>query len=172
MPLAKVLFTASLSLICAQVVSAAPPRLPGTILEDLQATAAECADAGGVAQTGNAVKRADLNADGKEDYILDVGSIQCEGAASIYGDRDKSVTVYVGDGTGGARNAFREWAYEAKLEGSGAATKLWLTVMGSACGKKPAKDFASETFCDRPVVWNPKSQLFEFAPVSTVRLIQ
>jgi hypothetical protein len=172
MPRTRVLITASLSLICAQVVSAAPPRLPGAVLEDLKATAAECTDAGGVAQTGNAVKRADLNADGKEDYILDVGSIQCEGAAGIYGDRDKGVTVYVGDGAGGARNAFREWAYEAKLEGTGAATKLWLTVMGTNCGRKPAKDFASETFCDRPVVWNAKSQNFEFAPVSAVRLIQ
>ena len=99
--------TASLALIGAHAVFAAPPRLPGTVLQDLKATAAECTDAGGVAQTGNAVKRADLNADGKEDYVLDVGSIQCDGAASIYGDRDKSVTVYVGDGTGGARSAHR-----------------------------------------------------------------
>jgi hypothetical protein len=171
MPRIKTL-TASLALIGAHAVLAAPPRLPGTVLQDLKATAAECTDAGGVAQTANAVKRADLNADGKEDYILDVGSIQCDGAASIYGDRDKSITVYVGDGAGGARSAFKEWAYEAKLEGTGAATKLWLTVMGTNCGKKPAKDFASETFCDRPVVWNAKAQNFEFAPVSTVRLIQ
>lgn len=171
MPRIRIL-TASLALISTHAVYAAPPRLPGTVLADLRAAAAECTDAGGVAQTGNAVKRADLNADGKEDYVLDVGSIQCEGAASIYGDRDKSVTVYVGDGAGGARNAFREWAYEVRLEGAGAATKLWLTVMGSNCGKKLAKDFASETFCDRPVVWNPKAQNFEFAPVSSVRLIQ
>ncbi|MFO1207345.1 MAG: hypothetical protein U1E63_16745 [Burkholderiales bacterium] len=171
MPEVKVL-TAALVLTCAQAAFAAAPSLPGTVQADLKAMAAECTDAGGTAQTGNAVKRADLNGDGKEDYILDVGSIQCDGAASIYGDRDKSVTVYVGDGAGGARSAFNEWAYEAKLEGTGPATKLWLTVMGSNCGRKPAKDFASETFCDRPVVWNPKTQKFEFGSVSTVRLIQ
>lgn len=170
--LGKIIPTASLALMCANTGLAAPPRLPDKVLADLKTTAAECTDVGGVASTENAVRRADLNGDGKEDYILDVGSIECEGAASIYGDRDKSVTIYVGDGAGGARPAFNEWAYGAKLEGAGPAASLWLTVMGKNCGRKPAADFASETFCDRRVVWNPKSQNFEFAPVSTVRLIK
>lgn len=170
--LGRTVLAAGLSLTCAHTLFAAPPPLPAMVVADLKATAAECTDVGGVAKTENAVKRVDLNGDGKQDYVLDVGSIQCDGAPSIYGDRDKSVTIYAGDGAGGARSAFKEWAYEAKLEGSGQAAKLWLTVMGKNCGSKPAADFASETFCDRHVVWNPKSQNFEFAPVSTVRLIK
>lgn len=38
--------------------------------------------------------------------------------------------------------------------------------------KLPAKDFASETFCDRAIVWNPGAQKFDYAPVSTVRMVQ
>ena len=81
---------------------AARPTLPAVVTADLQAVAAECVEVGGKALTDEAIKRADLNGDGKEDYVLDVGAIQCDGAASIYGDRSKKVTVYVGDGAGGA----------------------------------------------------------------------
>jgi hypothetical protein len=47
-----------------------------------------------------------------------------------------------------------------------------LTVSGQACGKKPAPDFASESFCERAVVWNSKTQAFDYAPVSTVKMIE
>ena len=40
------------------------------------------------------------------------------------------------------------------------------------CGKQPAATFAGEAFCERPVAWNAKARKFEFAPVSTVRMIQ
>ena len=148
------------------------PRLPAVVAADLKGIAAECTGAGGKALTADAVKRADLNGDGKEDYVLDVGSINCDGAASIYGDREKGVTVYVGDGAGGAKNAFSDWVYGAKIEGTGPAARLWLTVSGQQCGKKPAADFASENFCDRSLVWNAKTQKFDYAPVSTVKMIQ
>jgi hypothetical protein len=45
-------------------------------------------------------------------------------------------------------------------------------VSGQACGKPPAKDFASEKFCDRALVWNAKTRKFDYAPVSTVKMIQ
>ena len=95
------------------------------------------------------MKRADLNGDGKEDFVLDTGSVNCDGAASIYGDREKWVGVYVGDGKGGATSAFIDSVYGVTIEGTGSAARLWLTVSGEQCGKKPAKDFASENFCDR-----------------------
>ena len=62
--------------------------------------------------------------------------------------------------------------FDATLEGSGAATKLWLGVSGAGCGKPPAPDFAHENFCDRSLVWNAKAKKLEYAPVSTVRMIQ
>jgi hypothetical protein len=63
-------------------------------------------------------------------WTLPVASIGCDGAASIYGDREKGVFVYAGDGTGGAALAFSDTAFGAKLEGTGTAAKLWLTVSG------------------------------------------
>lgn len=169
---ANVIVAATGSWLMCAAAYGAPPKLPATVSSDLASIAAECTGIGGKAHTQDAVKRADLNGDGKEDYVLDVGSIGCEGAASIYGDRQKSVTVYVGDGAGGARNAFNAWVYGARLEGTGAATRLWLTVSGGECGRKPAADFASESFCDRYVQWNTTTQKFAFAPVSTVKMIE
>lgn len=158
--------------IMAATALAGPPKLPAAVAKDLADIAAQCTEMGGKAQTGDAVKRVDLNGDGKEDYLLNVGAINCEGAPSIYGDREKMVTVYVGDGAGGAKAAFSEWVYGAKIEGAGSAARLWLTVSGGQCGKPPAKDFASENFCDRPITWNAKAQMFDYAPVSSVRMIQ
>ncbi len=82
------------------------------------------------------------------------------------------VSVYVGDGAGGAKQAFSDWVYGAKIEGTGASAKLWLTVTAEGCGKPPAKDFASESFCDRALAWNAGANKFEYAPVSTIRMIQ
>jgi hypothetical protein len=156
---------------CAAAQAAAPP-LPAAVAKAVKETAAMCTEVGGKADTSKAVHRVDLNGDGIEDYVFDVRGINCEGAASIYGDREMGVSVYVGDGKGGAREAFNDSAFGMSLQGSGASAKLWLTVMGQACGKKPAKDFASENFCDRSIVWNAKTQKFDWAPVSTVKMIQ
>jgi hypothetical protein len=160
------------SLLYGPLSGAGPAKLPAVVAADLRDIAGECTGVGGKADTSQAVKRVDLNGDGKEDYVLDVGSIHCDGAASIYGDRAKGVTVYAGDGAGGAQQAFSAMAYSVSLEGTGPLAKLWLTVSGQTCGKKPAQDFASEAFCDRYLVWNAKVQKFDFAPVSTVRMIQ
>jgi hypothetical protein len=102
--------------------------------------------------------------------VLYVGDANC--AESVYGDREKGVTVYVGDGKGGAVAAFNDAVFGAKLEGTGASVKLWLSVSGVQCGKKPAKDFASEAFCERPLVCNATAKTFEYAPVAAVRMTE
>jgi hypothetical protein len=146
--------------------------LPAAVAADLEAVAAMCRDVGGTPLTKDAVTRVELNGDASEDFVLYVGSVNCDGAASVYGDREKGVTVYAGDGKGGAAAAFSDAVYGAKVEGSGAAAKLWLTVSGAQCGKKPAQDFASEAFCDRPLVWNTNVKKLEYAPLSAVRMIE
>jgi hypothetical protein len=153
----------------ATVSSAQTPAVVAAALKDLTNM---CTEAGGKPLAADAVKRADLNADGKEDYVLDGGSVGCDGFASLYGDREKGVTVYVGDGKGGAKQAFSDMTFGMKIEGTGPAAKLWLTVSGAGCGKEPAADFASESFCDRPLAWNAKKQEFDYAPVSTVKMIE
>lgn len=151
---------------------AAQAALPATVAADLKSVADVCSEVGGKPMTADAVRRVDLNGDGKEDFVLDVASINCDGAASIYGDREKGVTVYVGDGAGGAVVAFTDSVFGTKIEGTGPAAKVWLTVSGTQCGKKPARDFASESFCERPLAWNATTGKFDYAPVSTVKMIQ
>lgn len=160
------------AMILCSAAQATPPKLPATVAKDLKEIAADCSDVGGKPMTGDAVRAADLNGDGHEDYVLFVGWIDCEGAPGAYGDRAKGVLVYAGDGAGGAGKAYGGPAFDAKIEGAGPAAKLWLTVGGPNCGRKPAADFASESFCDRPLAWNGKTRQFDFAPVSTVRMIE
>jgi hypothetical protein len=150
----------------------AAPTLPTVVAKDLAENVSLCTDAGGKANTDAAVKRADLTGDGRDDYVLDVGSINCEGAASIYGDREKAVLVYVADAAGGAKNAFAGMNYGVRLEGTGPAAKLWLTTSGADCGMKQAADFASESFCERYIVWNAKTQKFDYAPIGTIKTIE
>lgn len=162
----------ALSMIHSAEPAAAQEKLPASVAADLKSNADLCREMGSTANTANAVKSADLNGDGKPDFVFLNGWIHCPGAASLYGDREKVVVVYAGDGAGGAVSAFTDMVFDAKLEGTGAATKLWLTTSGGGCGKPPAPDFASESFCDRALVWNAKTRKFEYAPVSTVRMIE
>jgi hypothetical protein len=152
--------------------AAASTPLPKSVQTALDQVAAVCSESEGKPIMKDAIKRADLNADGHEDYVLDVGSVVCDGAASIYGDREKGVLVYVGDGKGGAVEAFNGSSFGIRLDGTGSAAKLWLSVMGADCGKKPAASFAEENFCERPLQWSAGTRKFEFAPVSTVRKIE
>ena len=69
------------------------PRLPAAVAADVKSNADLCRETGSTADTKNAVKQADLTADGKPDFVLFVGWIDCPGAASLYGDREKTVRV-------------------------------------------------------------------------------
>jgi hypothetical protein len=160
----------ALSLAFAAAPAAAQPALPAAAAAALKESAGLCSEAGGKPDTSQAVKTVDLNGDGKPDHVLFLGWINCDGAASIYGDREKAVMVY--DGGEGTAPSFTDRVFDTKLEGSGGATRLWLTVSGAACGKPPAPDFASENFCDRPLVWNATTRKFGYASVATVRMIE
>jgi hypothetical protein len=172
--------SAACCLIAAATACAATPpgksttqgKLPTIVAASLKSLDDTCREVGGKPVNSDVVKRVDLNADGKEDFVVDVGSTNCDGAAGVYGDREKGVAVYVGDSMGGATDAFSDSVYGATIEGKGPAARLWLTVTGQRCGKKPAVDFASENFCDRALVWNAQTKQFEYAPVSTVRMLQ
>jgi hypothetical protein len=151
---------------------AAEPKIPAAVTAALKDAVDMCREVGGKPNTKAAVKQADLNGDGKTDYVVDVGSIHCDGGgASLYGDREKSVVVFVGDGKGGAVQAYSGFVFGAKIEGQGSAAKLWLTVTSNLCGKKPARDFASENFCDRALQWNAKTRKFDYAPLASIRMI-
>lgn len=145
-------------------------ELPAAVAASLAEIAAECSGVGGTPDTQDAVRRVDLNADSREDYVLYTGWVMCENAASVYGDRAKRIVVFTGDGQGGAAESFADWTYDAQIEAE--PTTLWLVVAGGNCGRPPAPDFASEAFCQRAVAWDATAGGFDFAPVDTVRMIE
>lgn len=152
--------------------AACAERVPAAVNAELAGYMQVCRDAGGKPDVTHTVTSLDFTGDGVADYLVDVGRLDCVDAWSVYGDREKPVVVYVGDGKGEAKAAFADTAYAVTIERQGATSRLWITVAGQECGKPPARDFASETFCDRSLLWKPQLQKFELAPVGTARLIQ
>ncbi|MEZ5474637.1 MAG: hypothetical protein R3E72_06480 [Steroidobacteraceae bacterium] len=165
----------SMCLLAALAVMAnanAAEKLPAPVAKAMRDIAAVCSDVGGKPQMKDALQRADLNADGLMDYVVNVAGVNCEGAVSVYGDREKGVMVFTADAKAGAHEAFNDSVYGVRLERSQSSARLWLTVSGEGCGKKPAANFASEAFCERPLVWNAKTGKFAYAPVSMIRMIE
>ena len=163
----------SLLAACGQAREAATPgsAMPATVMAPLDELTALCGEAGGTPHAENAVRRADLNADGADDYILFVGWIWCENAISIYGDRQKGLVVFANDGRGGAIEAFQNIVFDAEIESADGTPQLWLTTMAEQCGRPSAATFAEESFCRRPIVAVAPDR-FEYAPLSTVRMIE
>jgi hypothetical protein len=157
---------------CASPARAEDPALPAPVAAALAELAKACSDAGGKPLTAAAVTRTDLTGDGRADFVLDVGSIQCQGAGGIYGERDKPVQVFLDDGAGSAALAYSGSAHAVKLEGKGPAPRIWLTLTGEGCGKKKARFFSDESYCDRPLVWNETSKKIELAPLTSAKPIR
>lgn len=132
----------------------------------------QCVEAGGKPDATDAVKAVDLTGDQTPDFVLYAGWIVCEGFASLYGDRTKSLTVFAATSSGAATEAFVGWVYDVHVESSGDTAKLWLTTDAGNCGRERAEVFADETFCDRAIDWNAPAKRFEYAPLDTVRIIQ
>jgi hypothetical protein len=171
--MSKLAFLVGLSVLFAAPVRADDSVLPSRVAEALGEFTDRCRNAGGIPSTPVAVKRADLNGDGNEDYVLDASAISCSGGARDFdAPPDKPVLVFLGDGADGASPAFRQSAYAVKVEKQVAATRIWLTLSGEGCGKKKARFHDDESFCDRPLVWNEASKKVELAPVSEARTLR
>lgn len=149
-------------------VAPAVAQLPVAVQKALADYLAICTDVGGRPDASAGVQRRDLNGDGITDYVIDGHAITCVGAYTAWGDRAKEVRVFTGGSAGEGTLAFDGLTWGASLEGDLDAT-LWLVVSGEACGKPPAADFASESFCDRPLQWNPATRRFDYAQLATVR---
>jgi len=145
--------------------------LPEPVAAALAELASMCSEVSGTPRTDNAVRRIDLNGDGHDDYILFAGWITCENAWSIYGDREKILDVFAGDGSNGAALAFAASVFDARTDTADGGQTLWLTISGEGCGRPPAATFAEESFCERAIVVQGPAR-FEFAPVNTVRMIE
>lgn len=146
--------------------------LPPTVVETVALLAEICTAAEGKPRSDDAARRVDLNGDAVDDFVVYAGWMVCEGAWSVYGDREKTITVYAGDGRGAAPEAFAGSVFDAAIETTGRGAALWLGVMAEDCGRPHAETFAEETFCNRALVWNTTTRRFELAPLATIRLVE
>lgn len=170
--MSKAALFVGLSLIFAAPVRADDSVLPSRVAEAVAEFTDRCKKAGGAPHALVAVKRADLNRDGHEDYVLDASAITCTGIAPEPGAPQKPVKVFLGDGADGAEPAFSQSAYAVKVESPGTAAKIWLTLSGEGCGKKKARFHDEENFCDRPLVWNQATKKVELAPLTEARTLR
>jgi hypothetical protein len=143
-------------------------QLPMAVQKALADYLAICTEVGGQPDAAAGVWRRDLNGDGITDYVIDGHAITCKGAYTAWGDRAKQVSVFTGDSAGEGALAFDGLTWGVSLEGDPDAT-LWLGVSSEACGKPAAADFASESFCERPLQWNSATRRFDYAPLATIR---
>ena len=163
--------------LCAAPAAAAPPApLPATVRNDLAALHAECRGYGGrPGAARDLVKTADLNGDGLADHVVDLNAYNCEGAASAMGagQSGAAIKVYAGLLGGGAKLAFQTTAYGAKISPVGGRSRLWIETTGIDCGQRSqGVPFSDQTFCSRPLAWNPNRAVFVFAPLSEAKPIQ
>jgi len=140
--------------------------LPLQVAIAVNALAAQCREAGGKPLADRAVRRGDFNSDGREDFVLYAGWMDCENAVGVFGDREKEVAVFVGDVTAGSSAAFTHSVFDVKIEEKPGRHQLWVTVSGEDCGKAPAATFSEESFCDRAIVWNAAAGKFNIEPIS------
>jgi hypothetical protein len=154
----------------AQKPVAPPPGMPESVRALLSDLTELCRGGGGTPHAENAVRRADLNDDGQEEYILFAGWIHCENAISMF-EREIILAVFADDGHGNTSEAFRNFVFDAELENVNGAPELWLTTRAEQCGRPSAATFAEETFCRRAVVSDGMGK-FDYAPVATVRFIE
>jgi hypothetical protein len=146
--------------------------LPPTVIEAVALLSEICTASEGKPRSDQAVRTVDLNGDRVDDFVVYAGWMVCENAWSVYGDRQKAIMVYAGDGRGAAPEAFADQVYDAAIESTSSGDSLWLSIAAEGCGRPRAETFAEETFCDRAIVWNTVTRRFEYAPLETVRLIQ
>jgi hypothetical protein len=149
-----------------------PADLPPTVVEAVALLAEICTASEGKPRSEEAVRTVDLNGDRVDDFVVYAGWMVCENAWSVFGDREKAIMVYAGDGRGAAPEAFMGSVYDAAIETTPSGDSLWLGVAAESCGRPSAATFAEETFCDRAIVWNAATRRFDFAPVETIRLIE
>jgi len=115
------------------------------------------------------IKRADLNGDGIDDYVIEDGYVPCEAGASFrHGNGGTGVIIFAGT-SNGAIKAFDKTVFGISIEGASSKPVAWVAVGGHYCGQKTFVSRAAAIRCDRPLIWNASSKQFNFAPLKKAR---
>ena len=119
---------------------------------------------------------ADLNGDGRPDYVLSASRLNCKNAASVFSSAGggSKITVVAGTADGKGKVAFEETVHDFQIDKRHRPARLYLTVGGGWCGQQNAENLSRPDIkhCQRPLRWNRSKQIFEFAPLSAARPVR
>lgn len=148
-------------------------RPPAAIAKDILDLGTACREAGGKpGRSPGMIQIADLTGDGLPDFVLDLNTYNCEGAASAVGagQSGATISIYVGGPGATARKVFDTAAFSAKVRGA-PRQRVWLDVQGADCGQADAASVATANLkaCSRPLNWSPARGTFAYAPLREAR---
>ena len=152
-------------------------KLPESVEAWFQQHEQTCTQSGGEFDSRNAPSEvADLNGDGRPDYILSASRLNCKNAESVFSSAGggSGITVIAGTADGKGKVAFNETVHDFQLDKRHRPARLYLTVGGSWCGQQNAENLSRPDIkhCQRPLRWNRSKQIFEFAPLSAARPVR
>lgn len=147
---------------------------PVALTKDVLDLGASCRDFGGKpGKSPGLIQQADLTGDGLTDFVLDLNSYNCEGAASAMdaGQGGAVVSIYVGGPGNTARKVWEGLAFQAKVERTAGRARVWLAIQGRDCGQRNAARaaMADQIGCNRPLNWSASKATFAYAPLAEAK---
>lgn len=151
-----------------------PNFLPMEIRRAVNEVNQMCKESGGApGKSSKLIKFVDLTGDGVIDYVMDLASYDCEGAASAVsaGQSGNAVTIFVGGPNNTAKDAYHAVTQGTELVTEAGRRRLHVAVMGPDCGQKPysKRAMVDVAVCWRPLNWDAGKKVFVLAPLSEKR---
>ncbi len=156
---------------CMFAIAAGPPAkpLPAAVSAYIADVDAECRQGGGMpGQHGeNMVQRGDFNADGNDDFVVNIGNYDCSGAEGLLqnGWMGHTIAVFAD----GRSKAWEGSGYRATVRGR----QLFIDTAGIYCGQYPlqTRAISDAKHCSRPLAWDSKARKFAWGSLSKARSI-
>lgn len=115
----------------------------------------------------------DLNGDNFPEYIVDAGTFNCEGAASVMsnGQAGASLTIFAGGPNNTAVRAYSDSVYGNRIDRTGGRVRLFVDVAAQRCGQRNAANlpFSRWEFCSMPLNWDPAKRIFVLGSLAEKR---
>lgn len=147
--------------------------VPQLVRADATEQRERCLAAGGRiqgSQFDGVLARADLNGDGRLDYVLSDARVVCQGLKTARRTENRAVKIVIGTRDGRGRLAYEGAAVSAKLERAGRLPIVALRMAGSACSNDLSYYARSEQpVCWRNLVWRPYLNRFELRPIKRAK---
>lgn len=167
--IALIVMISSANLACAASVPI--PQEVASYIEDMKQS---CKDAGGtpMAPEKTFLLSGHLKDAAHLDWAIDEGGFNCKGVWGFFsGAGGAQVEVFVGLPGNRARHASEHGANGMRLEHQIGHDTLWLHVGGPLCGQSGSPSYADSVQCERPLAWNNATGEFDFAPLSTIKIL-